>query len=377
MSSSPLPRDTVPPDRADRTARTGDARWRAIIESAVDGIITIDGHGLIQSFNPAAERLFGYRATEVIGQNVAILMPPPHAAEHDGYIRRYLETRQPRIIGLGREVTGRRKDATTFPIHLSVGEASIDGEITFVGIVRNLSERVALEARLREESGLARIGEFAAVLAHEVRNPLAAVSGAIQMIAKRLPAGSEEHDVSREVLQRLDALNALMGDLLLYARPPQPTLRPVDLDDLLASLIAFLRSDPAWRELTVIVDGSAGIVDADPEMIKIALQNLLLNAVQAMRGRGVLRVVVLVDDGVTHIDIIDSGGGIPEEARARIFTPFFTTKTGGTGLGLATVKRIAESHGGQITLVSSSSSGTTMRLSLLSRATGGTPWLGS
>lgn len=377
MSSSPLPRDTVPPDRADRTARTGDARWRAIIESAVDGIITIDGHGLIQSINPAAERLFGYRAAEVIGQNVAILMPPPHAAEHDGYIRRYLETRQPRIIGLGREVTGRRKDATTFPIHLSVGEASIDGEITFVGIVRDLSERVALEARLREESGLARIGEFAAVLAHEVRNPLAAVSGAIQMIAKRLPAGSEEHDVSREVLQRLDSLNALMGDLLLYARPPQPNIRPVDLDDLLASLIAFLRSDPAWRELTVIVDGSAGIVDADPEMIKIALQNLLLNAVQAMRGRGVLRVAVLVDEGVTHIDILDSGGGIPDEARARIFTPFFTTKAGGTGLGLATVKRIAESHGGQITLVSSSSSGTTMRLSLLSRATGGIPWPGS
>ena len=377
MSSSPLPRDTVPADRADRTARTGDTRWRAIVESAVDGIITIDGHGLIQSFNPAAERLFGYRAAEVIGQNVAILMPPPHAAEHDGYIRRYLETRQPRIIGIGREVTARRKDATTFPIHLSVGEASIDGEITFVGIVRDLSERVALEARLREESGLARIGEFAAVLAHEVRNPLAAVSGAIQMIAKRLPAGSEEHDVSREVLQRLDALNALMGDLLLYARPPQPTLRPVDLDDLLASLIAFLRSDPAWRDLTVIVDGSAGIVNADPEMIKIALQNLLLNAVQAMRGRGVLRVVVLVDEGVTHIDILDSGGGIPDEARARIFTPFFTTKAGGTGLGLATVKRIAESHGGQITLVSSSSSGTTMRLSLLSRATGGTPWLGS
>ena len=354
--------------------RTGDAHWRVIVESAIDGIITIDGHGLVQSFNPAAERLFGYRAAEVLGQNVAILMPPQDAEKHDAHIRRYLETRQPRIIGIGREVTGRRKDGTTFPMHLSVGEASIDGEITFIGIVRDLSERAALELRLREESALARIGEFAAVLAHEVKNPLAAVSGAIQMIANRLPAGSEEHQVSREVLNRLDALNVLMGDLLLYARPPRPNIRPVDLDDLLASLIAFLRSDPAWRELTVVVDGSAGTVDADAEMIKTALQNLLLNAVQAMRGRGVLRVAVSVDERVTHIDILDSGGGIPDAARERIFAPFFTTKAGGTGLGLATVKRIAESHGGRITLVSSSPTGTTMRLSLPSSGMRGDPW---
>ena len=373
MSSSPVQRDTQPAHRPDRAVRAGDAHWRAIVESAVDGIITIDGRGLIQSFNPAAERLFGHSAAEAVGQNIAILMPAPHAEKHDGYIRRYLETREPRIIGIGREVIGCRKDGTTFPMHLSVGEASIDGAITFVGVVRDLSERAALELRLREESSLARIGEFAAVLAHEVRNPLAAVSGAIQMIANRLPAGSEEHHVSREILTRLDALNALMGDLLLYARPPQPHLRPVDLDDLLANLIAFLQSDPAWRDLTVVVEGKAGRVNADAEMIKIALQNLLLNAVQAIRGRGVLRVACSVAQGVTHIEIVDSGGGIPDASRERIFTPFFTTKAGGTGLGLATVKRIAESHGGRITLVSSSSAGTTMRLSLPSPAPG-EPW---
>ena len=373
MSASPIRRDATATDRTDLEVRTGDAHWRAIVESAVDGIITINRRGRIQSFNPAAERLFGYRASEVIGENVAILMPAPYAAEHDGYIRRYLETKQPAIIGIGREVIGRRKDGSTFPMHLAVGEASIDGELTFTGIVRDLSERAALELRLREESSLARIGEFAAVLAHEVKNPLAAVSGAIQMIAERLPPDSEEREVSREVLQRLDALNALMGDLLLYARPPHPDIRPLDLGNLLASLITFLKSDPGWHDLQVVLEGDAGRVFADPELLKIALQNLLLNAVQAMGGRGVLKVAITRADALTHIDIVDSGGGIPDDDRERIFTPFFTTKARGTGLGLATVKRIAESHGGHIRIVSSSTAGTAMRLSLPAPATNSAP----
>ena len=357
-------RDSTPAARQDRALRRGEARWRAIIESAVDGIVTIDRHGRIQSFNRAAERLFGVTAAEVLGQNVSALMPAPYAAEHDAYIRRYLDTRERRIIGIGREVAARRKDGTTFPAHLSVGEASIDGEITFVGIVRDLSERVALELRLREESGLARLGELAAVLAHEVKNPLAAVSGAVQMIAERFPPGAEEREVTQEILRRLDALSALMGDLLLYARPPHPALRSIDLMALIDHLVAFFRTDPDWRDIDVALEGRAEAISADPELLKIAIQNLLLNAVQAMRGAGRLTVSVRVAEGLAEIDITDSGGGIPEEIRDRVFTPFFTTKSRGTGLGLATVRRIIESHGGRITVVASSTAGTTMRLQL-------------
>src|SRR5436190_5022246 len=156
--------------RVDRALAGSEARWKAIIDSAVDAIIVIDSRGLIESFNPAAQRMFGYAATEVIGRNVNLLMPSPFAEEHDGYIRRYLETGEQRIIGLGREVSGRRKDASEFPLHLSVARAAIAGELRFTGIIRDLTERNVLEAKLREESALARIGELAAVLAHEVKN---------------------------------------------------------------------------------------------------------------------------------------------------------------------------------------------------------------
>jgi PAS domain S-box-containing protein len=359
-----IARDLTATLRADHAVRSGEARWRAIIDAAVDGIVTIDRRGRIQSFNQAAERLFGYSVAEVIGHNVTMLMPPPYDAEHDAYINRYLATGEKRIIGIGREVSARRKDGSTFPVYLSVGEVSIDGEITFVGIVRDLSERVALELRLREESGLARLGELAAVLAHEVKNPLAAVSGAVQMIAHRFEPGTEEREISNEILRRLDALSALMGDLLLYARPPQPNLRPIELTDLVNSLIAFFRSDPEWRDIEVVMEGREVIVTADPELLKIAVQNLLLNAVQAMRGTGRLRVAVDVADGVACLDVADSGTGIPETIRDRVFTPFFTTKARGTGLGLATVRRIVESHGGAIRVLKSSPHGTTMRIQL-------------
>jgi two-component system sensor kinase FixL len=341
-----------------------EAKWRAVFESAVDGIIVIDDQGRIEAFNGAAERVFGYRADEVVGQNVSVLMPEPYARDHDKYVARYLETRERRIIGIGREVTGRRKDGSTFPHHLSVGEATIGGETKFIGIVRDLSERVALEAKLREESSLARVGELAAVLAHEIKNPLAAVSGAIQMISVRFAPGSEERGIVQEVLRRLDALNDLLGDLLLFARPPRPNVRRVDLPMLVENLTGFLRTDPGWERLQVEVDGQVGPVAADPELLRIALENLLLNAAHAMAGKGVMRIRFHESDGMALVDVVDSGPGIPAEIRDRVFNPFFTTKARGTGLGLATVRRIAESHHGHIDILHSSASGTTMRLSL-------------
>jgi len=349
--------------RADRAVRSGEARWQSIVESAVDGIITIDHRGRVDSFNPAAERLFGYRSDEVIGRNVSMLMPVPYAAEHDHYIKRYIDTREARIIGIGREVTGRRKDGTTFPMHLSVGEASIDGEARFTGIVKDLTDRVALESKLREESGLARIGELAAVLAHEVKNPLAAVSGAVQMISEILPADSDERQITAEILNRLDGLSALMGDLLLYARPPRPSPVAIDGLELVNGLIAFFRQDPEWRGLDVEVRGTAQVC-ADPELLKITLQNLLLNAAQAMHGRGRLEVELGHSGRFVYVEVTDAGPGISADDRDRVFTPFFTTKARGTGLGLATVKRIAEAHGGDISIAQTSSTGTTMRLTL-------------
>jgi two-component system sensor kinase FixL len=358
-----MARDLTAQRRAERALRRSEERWRAIIESAVDAIVLINRRGTIEFFNPAAERIFGYPVHEVTGRNVSMLMPDPYASEHDHYLRRYQMTGERRIIGIGREVTARRKDGTTFPAHLSVAELTVDGETKFTGIVRDLTERVSLEVRIREEAGLVRIGELAAVLAHEVKNPLAAVSGAVQMLREHLPT-SEDQEIVEEILRRLDGLGSLMSDLLMYARPPRPQPQAVDVVELLRALISFFKTDPSWARLAVEVDGTVDRLWADPELLKVVFQNLLLNAAQAMHLEGVVRVELHHNAGIAFIDVIDTGPGIPAESRSKLFTPFFTTKARGTGLGLATVRRIVESHGGQVEVLRSGREGTTMRVSL-------------
>src|SRR5262245_25960288 len=177
-----------------------DTRWQALIDAAVDGMIVIDGRGRIEAFNPSAEKIFGYAASDVMGCNVSLLMPSPDCEQHDGYLERYLRTGHRTVIGVGRDVQARRRDGSVFPAPLSVGEMRVADEPHFVGIVHDLSARTKLEERIREQAALARIGEMAAVLAHEVKNPLAAVGGAIQVLGARFPKGSEEANIVREVL---------------------------------------------------------------------------------------------------------------------------------------------------------------------------------
>jgi PAS domain S-box-containing protein len=344
--------------------RASEARWRAVIESAVDGIVVIDERGAIEAFNPAAERLFGYTEAEVIGHNVSMLMPSPYHEEHDGYLARYRETGVHRIIGIGREVTGRRKDGTTFPLHLSVGEASLAGERKFTGILHDLSARVAMEAQLREQNAMARLGEMAAVLAHEVKNPLAAVRGAVEVIGSRLPTGTRDATVVKEIVSRIDSLDDLMKDLLLFARPPQPAPRLVDIPPLVAATAELLREDPAFTGVHIDVEGSGVHVVADPGLLRIVFFNLMLNSAQAMRGEGRITVSVQAADGWCRIVFQDSGPGIPPDIRDKIFTPFFTTKSRGTGLGLPTAKRFVEALRGTIDVVCPPNGGTVIVVQL-------------
>ena len=350
--------------RLEEQLRASEARWRSIVESAVDGIVVIDARGRIEAFNPAAERLFGYSEAEVEGRNVNVLMPSPYHEEHDEYLARYLSTGVQKIIGIGREVMGRKKDGRTFPLHLSVGEVSRGGERKFTGILHDLSGRVQMEERLREQAALAKLGEMAAVIAHEVKNPLAGIRGAIQVIGSRLPPASREAAVTVEVIARIDGLNALMKDLLLFARTPQPKPAPVDVTSLLVTTADILSQDPGFSNVRVEIGGSAPTIGADADLLRIVFTNLLVNGSHAMQGHGVIQVSIDSDGRNCHVAFKDNGPGIAEEIREKIFTPFFTTKSRGTGLGLPTAKRLVEAHNGTISIECPPGGGTTVTVQL-------------
>jgi two-component system sensor kinase FixL len=351
-------------DQSGERLLISEERWRSLIDSAVDGIVVIDSRGIIEVFNRSAERMFGYGESEIVGQSVNLLMPSPYKDEHDGYIANYLKTGRKRIIGFGREVIGRRRDGSTFPMHLSVGEMRIDSESHFTGILHDLTPRLELEARLREQTAMAHLGEMAAVIAHEVKNPLAAVRGAIQIIGGRLPSDSRDKPVITEIVSRIDALDALLKDLLLFARAPQPRMSSVDLGMLLRLTTTFLAKDPIFGSLEVQLEGDGQTVHGDPELLRIVFQNLLINAAQAVEGRGKLRVTVDGDDQTKSVRITDEGPGMSAEVRRNLFRPFFTTKARGTGLGLPTAKRLVELHGGTIAVESGAGAGTTVTVSL-------------
>jgi PAS domain S-box-containing protein len=352
--------DLSPRVELENRLRGSEERWRAIVESAVDAIIVIDGRGRIEAFNPAAVRLFGYPEGDVIGKNVSLLMPSPYRDEHDAYLNRYQREGNARIIGIGREVDGRHRDGTIVPLHLSVGEMLVAGEKKFVGMLHDLTARKRMEQQLSEQQSLAKIGEMAAVLAHEIRNPLAGIRGAMQVMAARYEPGSKEGMVTKEIIARVDTLSELMQDLLLYARPPKPRPAPVDLKRLIQTIVELLSRDPDVSGMQVSVEGSAPLVHADPELLKIVFQNLLINGAHAMAGRGELHVRLTGNGQLSSVAFTDHGPGIPADIRDKIFTPFFTTKVRGTGLGLPTARRLVEAQGGTIAVECPPDGGTTV-----------------
>jgi len=344
--------------------RKSEERVRSIVESAVDAIIVIDERGSIEAFNPSAERLFGYSFDEVVGRNVNMLMPSPDRERHDGYLHHYLTTGEQKIIGIGREVTARRKDGTTFPVHLSVGEMkSGDGKRSFTGILHDLSDRVGLEQRLAEQKSLAKLGEMAAVVAHEVKNPIAGIRGALQVITARMPADQRDRPILIDIITRLDGLDRIVQDMLMFARPRALRQAPMPLGLLVRETASLITRDPTMKTLHIAVSGDADIV-GDREMLQIVFQNILMNAAQAMDGTGQVDVTITNAGGRCHVAVADCGPGMPDEIRAKAFDAFFTTKHRGTGLGLPIAKRIVEAHGGTLHIDVPPDGGTTISVDL-------------
>jgi PAS domain S-box-containing protein len=343
--------------------RKSEERLRSIVESAVDGIIVIDERAIVHSFNPAAERLFGYSADEVIGRNVKMLMPNPDRDRHDTYVSSYIATKRRKIIGIGREVRGRRKDGTTFPLHLSVGEMKIENQTLFTGILQDLTYRVDLEQRLAEQKSLAKLGEMAAVVAHEVKNPIAGIRGALQVITSRMPVEQRDRGVLLDIITRLDGLDRIVQDMLMFARPRALQLQRVPVAALISDTADLIQRDPTMAALDISVRGDAAL-SADLEMLRVVFQNILMNAAQAMGGQGRIDVTVAEHGANCRVQITDQGPGMPAEVREKAFDAFFTTKHRGTGLGLPIARRVIDAHGGTIDIDVPPGNGTTVSITL-------------
>jgi PAS domain S-box-containing protein len=374
--------DLTERERVERVLRESAARLGAVVDTAVDGVILIDAQGLIMKFNPACERLFKYRTDEVTGQNVRMLMPAPYRSEHDGYIRNFLTSGEKKIIGIGREVVGQRKDGSTFPMDLSVGEAKQDGESIFVGIIHDLTDRKRTEEQLIQAQKMEAVGQLSGGIAHDFNNLLTVIVGNAEYLGEQL--------TSRDDLKRLadDICNAgergaeLTQRLLAFGR--KQTLRPVETEcnHLLDSMHKLLRRTMRVDiEIMTDFDPDLRIAFADPAQLESAILNLALNAQDAMTSGGRLSISTANasldnQDHNVHPDVragayvliavTDNGEGMPKPVLDRVFEPFFTTKDvgKGSGLGLSMVYGFAKQSNGHVSIYSEPGLGTTVRMYL-------------
>ncbi len=346
-----------------------EAELEAIVDTAVDGIITIDEKGCVQSFNGAATRLFGYLPDEIVGENISLLMPEPDKSHHDGYLKSYLESGAAKIIGIGREVHGKRKDGSVFPLYLSVSETRVPGRRVFTGIVHDLTAFKLMQEQLLQARHLAMIGEMAATVAHEIKNPLAGIGGAIHVLRDTLDATDSRRDIMGEILDQVRRLDDTVRQLLMLSKPWKPSCQACDLRALARQVCTFAEEEEQFSHVRFLFEGDEKLVaEADSSLVQQVLLNLIQNSAQALTDTGRIIFNFRRTKETAEIDITDTGPGISPEIQDRLFRPFVTTKAQGTGLGLPICKKIVEAHGGSISIASRPGKGTTVSLRLPARA---------
>jgi two-component system sensor kinase FixL len=353
------------------------ALLRSILETVPDAMVVIDRRGTVQFFSKAAERLFGYAADEVRGQNVKILMPSPYRDQHDRYLRRYQETGERRIIGIGRVVVGQRKDGSTFPMELSVGEAS--GGHLFTGFVRDLTERQRNERRLHElqdgllhVSRLSTMGQMAAALAHELNQPLTATANYSRAAIRLLEAKQPNLDRIRQAMQNAADQTMRSGEIIRRLRDfvthSEVSRQPEDVVTLVEEACGLALIGAKELGITVHISQDPDVPQAVVDRVQIqqVLLNVIRNAVEAMTESPVrdLSVGTSVQLDRVLVTVTDTGVGIPAEIAAKLFQPFVTTKPEGMGIGLSVCRTIIEAHGGRLWVEPNRPGGSIFRFTL-------------
>ncbi len=343
-----------------------EARLNAILDTAVDGIITIDERGIIESVNPATERIFGYSSDELVGNNITMLMPSPYREKHDEYITRYIRTGEPRIIGIGREAEGQHKDGRRFPIDLAVSEVRVGGSRLFTGVVRDISARRRAEDEARRRSAdlahaarLSTIGELTSGIAHEVNQPLTAVVNFAEACLRMLRSGNADSQKLENALGQIAVQGQRAGHIIRHlrrlARKGESERARIDLGHLVRDVLGLFSSElhASGITLDLMLDESGPAVKCDRIQIEQVVLNLVRNAMDVLEegpadGRE-LTIRTRANSGESiELTVEDTGGGFGADGSDRIFELFFTTKADGLGMGLSISRTIIEDHGGRL-----------------------------
>jgi two-component system sensor kinase FixL len=346
-----------------RVAEGRAAHLRSIFDTAPEAMIVINADGVVQSYGLSATRMFGWGPGDVLGRNISMLMPEPFRSQHDRYLQRYLSTGEKRIIGIGRVVVGVRKDGSTFPMELAVGEVGAGDARVFTGFVRDLTERRENEARLQELqaevvhiSRLSAMGEMASALAHELNQPLSAIANYLNGARKLIGRGDASEDKVIEAVEKAADQAIRAGDIIRRLRDflarGEGERRVESLAKLVheACHLALVGAKQSNVEVSYRMDPHRDRVIVDKVQIQQVIVNLVRNALDAMQeqGRGRIDVATSVQQGAATVSIADTGPGVDPQAAMRLFQPFVTTKSAGMGVGLSICRTIVESHGGRI-----------------------------
>jgi two-component system, LuxR family, sensor kinase FixL len=354
---------------------------QAILETVPDALVVIDGEGTITSFSATAERLFGYREAEVLGSNVSMLMPSPHREAHDGYLRRYLQTGERRIIGIGRVVEGQRRDGTVFPMELAVGEAQAGDHRAFTGFVRDLSARIEAEAQLHKvqsdlahASRLSAVGTLASALAHELNQPLTAIANFVSagrdMLGTDTPGMDELlHEALDEAAKEALRAGQIVRRLRDFVARGEVDQQNLPLGSLIndATTLGLVGAKEKGVQWWIEIDPGIGNVLADRVQIQQVMFNLMRNAIEAMENSPDKHLTIRArpsgEDRV-EISVCDSGPGILPEVQQTLFQPFISTKGQGMGLGLSICRTIIEAHGGRLSIEAGDNGGSVFKFTL-------------
>lgn len=353
----------------------------AVVDTAADAVITIGANGFIETFNRAAQQMFGYSLEEVQGKNVSVLMPGPYDVEHDQYIAHYLETNEARIIGSGREISARRKDGSVFPIHLSVSEVRNSPERKFVGLIRDISRQLAAETEARQQreqlahmDRLGMLGDMASGIAHEINQPLTAISLFAQAGIRLLSVGKQDRlpEIFEKLSKHALRAGAVIERMQTMARRQEGVKEIVDCNVLVAEVAALAEAEASIRDMSieVLTETELPAIEVDAVQIQQVALNLLRNGMEAMRsidgrnGNAVRLQTKLLEDGDVQVAVIDRGCGVSDAVAKILFTPFSTTKESGMGMGLSISRAIITAHGGHLDFFNNEFGGATFFFTL-------------